>query len=63
MLLSTRKRTPIFDTYKEIKYISLSNQKRGHISKKSAVEMLFSKSKILKWMETDFSLTIQKPVD
>ena len=42
---------------------SLSYQKRRNISRKSTVEMDFSKHKTMKRVEMDFSMTTQEPVE
>ena len=49
--------------YKETKQTSSSCQKRRTISRKSTVEMDFSKHKTMKQVEMDFSMTTQEPVE
>ena len=54
---------PMLHAYKETQQTSLSYQKRRNISRKSTVEMYFSKHKTMKLVEMDFSMTMQEPVE
>jgi len=63
MSFLTRKGKPTLHAYKETKQTSLSYQKRRNISRKSTVEMDFSKHKTMKRVEMDFSMTTQEPVE
>jgi hypothetical protein len=63
MSFLTRRGMPTLPAYKETKQTSLSYQKRRNISRKSTVEMDFSKHNTVKRVEMDFSMTMQEPVE
>jgi len=63
MSFSTRKGMPMLHAYKETKQTSLSYQKRRNISRKSTVEIDFTKHITMKRVEMDFSMTTQEPVE
>jgi hypothetical protein len=54
---------PTLHAYKETKQTALRYQERRNVSRKSTVAMGFSKHKTINWMETDFSMTTQEPVE
>ena len=49
--------------YEETKQTSLSYQKKRNVSRKSTVEIDFSKDKTMKRVEMDFSMTTQETVE
>jgi hypothetical protein len=63
MSFSTRRGMPTLTAYKETKQTSLSYQKRRNISRKSTVEMDFSKQKTMIRVAMDCSMTTQEPVE
>jgi hypothetical protein len=62
MIFLTRNGMPTLYASKETNQTTLSYQKRWNISRKSTVEMDFSKHNTMKHMEIDFSMITQEPV-
>ena len=63
MRFSTRRGMPTLHVCTGTKQISLSYQKGQNTSRKSTVEMDFSKHKTITGVEMDFSRTTQEPVE
>jgi hypothetical protein len=63
MSFSTKRAIPMLHAYEETKQTSLSYQKKRNVSRKSTVEIDFSKDKTMKRVEMDISMTMQEPVE